>query len=463
MHFAADLDHRLAAWGTAAVLVVAHLGGVAIPSVRAAGGETAPPETPIEYERRALKRDPQLQSLYRQWRASLSEASTEASKWPQPKVRYRTFIDGWWLENAALRHRGIVAQTFPWPGVLDEAADPAEARAASIVHRFQTRVLEVVFEVRRLLIDVARIDALLTILEEQRAIYGDVVGIVEETMKTDAADYADLLRVNTAREQIADRIDALEADRETRIADLRELLDLAPGVELTIDVGGDLLNVDESVPKRDELVDAARKTHPSLEARRAMADARRERAEYARARRLPWPTLMLGLDSIPNRMMGSDFDRRLALMVDVSVPIPIFGAQYEHAEQRFEHERRAELSELEGHRRRLAEGIETAVTRIDEKVDRLKRYRQDLLPLASDATEQLLNKIETGERDVTDYLLSFEQELDLETNLVEFRATIATERARLERLTGGAFEAFPDRPSPEIDIRDARRTRDAHE
>ncbi|MFB6373415.1 MAG: TolC family protein [Bradymonadaceae bacterium] len=315
-----------------------------------------------------------------------------------------------------------------------------------------------------MLIDIARIDELLEILEEQRAVYGDVVNIVEQTMQTGEADYADLLRVNTAQEKIADRIDALEAEREQRVAELRELLDLEADVELTVDFGKNgLLDVVEEVPNREKLVETAQNNHPALAAQRARAAASRERAEYAKVQRLPWPTVALGVDSMPDRMGTSGFDRRTALMVHVSVPIPIFLDQYEHDQQRFEHRRRAELADLEQRGLELSSEADKAVTRIAERVRRLKRYRQDLLPLASDATEQLLNKIETGQRDVTDYLLSFEQELDLETNVVEFRARIATERARLERLTGGEFDAFPNRPSPDLDIRDARQTSETHE
>lgn len=422
------------------------------------------PETPVEYERFALKQNPQLQTLYQRWQAARSEAKAEASSWPQPRIGYRTFIDGWWHDDPRLRHRGTISQTFPWPGALDDAADPALKRAEAITHRFQARVLAVVFEVRRLLVDIARIEALIEILEEQRTVYADVVAIVEQTMETGEAEYADLLRVNTAREKIADRIDTLRSDRQQRIAELRELLELGPDVELTFDFGDDgLLDVVEETPPRAKLVEAARQEHPALAAERTRAASLRQRAEYARVQRLPWPTLSLGVDSVPDRMGTSGYDRRTALMVHVSVPLPIFLAQYQHEQQNFEHQRRAVLAEREQTVLELTAGVDKAITRISEKLRRLERYRQDLVPLASDATEQLLNKIETGERDVTDYLLSFEQELDLETNLVEFRATIATERARLERLTGGEFDAFPNRPSPSIDIQDTNETRETNE
>ena len=415
------------------------------------------PETPVEYEAYALKQEPELKAIYAQWQAARSEAKAAASNWPQPRVGYQAFIDGWWLEGNSVTHVATVSQRFPWPGVLDEAADPAEKRAEALRHQFQARVLEIVFEVRSLVIDIARLDEERAILKEQVAVYEDVRSLVERNMAADEADYGDLLRVSTAREQLVDQLDVLESRREQRVADLRELLTVGPEVDLTFDFEGeaDPLDVPEGVPDREALAEAARRQHPALAARRARADALLERAEYARKKQLPSPTVSLGVRSMPDYMQISGYDRRTALILGVSFPIPIFGAQYDHEYEQFANEQDAQLADRVQTRSELVSGIDAAVTRIAEKRRRLERYRQELLPLAGDATEQMLQQIETGERSVTDYLLSFEQELDLETNVVEFRAAVARSRARIEQLTGGAFDAYPDREVPEIEIDEA--------
>jgi len=414
------------------------------------------PETPAEYERFALERDPELREHYQRWRAARSEARAEASSWPQPSVGYRTFIDFWWHDDARALHRGRIGQRFPWPGVLEKAAEPARARAEAARHRFRARALEVVREVRFALVEVARIDEFLAIFRERREIYGDIAEIVDRNVESDRADYGDSLRVSTNRETNGDRIDALRSERRQTVAELREKLDLGAGVELTFDFerGRDPLDVPETSPDAGELIEAARTRHPELEARRAEADARVARAEYARAKRLPWPKLVLGVNSAPIRVPGRDFDRRTALLVDVSVPLPLFTEQYDREREQFERQREAVVARREGTERELAMRVEKSVARIDEKLRRLRRYRDELLPLAEDATEQTLQEIETGEESVTDYLLTFEQQLELETNVSEFRATVARERARLEMLTGGAFEARPDRESPTIEIGD---------
>lgn len=420
------------------------------------------PRTPTEYERYALDRHLELKSLHQRWHSTRSEAEAAGARWPQPVVHYQTRVDTPLFQGAAGRHTGSISQQIPWPGVLDRASEPAENRAEAVRHRFQARTLEVVFETRRLLIEIARIDELVGILDEQRRIYGDVRENLETSMESDQADYGDLLRVATKRETVTDRIETLRSKRRQRVDELREVLDFEKGADLAFEFEGehDPLNVPGDEPERAELLEAASQNHPELAAKRAEADASRSRAEYARAKRLPWPSVSLGVQSrpLPDALDGPD--RRTALLIGVSVPLPLILSQYRHERRQFERREEAVLVERERTTLDLEARIASSITRIEEKRSRLERYRGDLLPLADDATEHMLQKIETGERTVTDYLLSFEQQLDLETNVVEFRASIATERARLEMLTGGEFDAFPHRPTPEIEIREARLQRD---
>lgn len=416
------------------------------------------PETPAEYERYALKHHSDLQGLYEAWQARLAESEAAGASWPQPTVGYRTFIDGLWLDDPGTRHRVKISQQFPWPGVLKQAREPARHEAAALRHRFEARALEILYEVRTHLIAIARLDAVEQIRAKQLEIYGDVIALLEQKMGSDAADYGDVIRLNRSREQLQDTLDVLESKRRQRVAELRRQLELPPEAELTFDFEGerDVLEVSDEVPETAKLVEMARTHNPDLKARLHQAKASRARAERARKKRFPWPKLTLGVDSIPDRMGSSGYDRRTAFMLDVTVPVPIILGQYRQERSQFEHQRRSVLSHRDQRQVDLTSSIDAAVVRIDERRRRLRRYRSELLPLARDATEEMRQEIATGERDITDYLLSFQQEFDLETNVVEFRATIAQEKARLEMLTGGALSGDSSSDDLDFDIRDAR-------
>jgi outer membrane protein TolC len=416
------------------------------------------PETPAEYARYALTHHSDLQGLYEAWQARLAQSDAAGASWPQPTVGYRTFIDGLWFDDPGTRHRVKISQKFPWPGVLKQAKEPARHEAAALRHRFEARALEILYEVRTHLIAIARLDAVQQIRTKQLEIYGDVIALLEQKMGSDAADYGDVIRLNRSREQLRDTLDVLKSKRRQRVAKLRRQLELPPEAELTFDFQGDrdVLDVSEELPETTKLVEMARTHNPGLKARLQEAKANRARAERARKKRFPWPQLTLGVDSIPDRMGTSGYDRRTAFMLDLTVPVPIILGQYRQERSQFEHQRRSALSHRDQRQVDLTSSIDAAVVRIDERRRRLRRYRSELLPLARDATEEMRQEIATGERDITDYLLSFQQEFDLETNVVEFRATIAQERARLEMLTGGALSSDDSSEDLDFDIRDAR-------
>jgi outer membrane protein TolC len=413
------------------------------------------PETPAEYEQFAVEQNADLQALHKQWRAAKFEAKSADSSWPQPSITYQGRFDLPGVEDRGGRHMGGVAQKFPWPGVLDKASKPARKEAKALRHRFKAKLLEITFEVRKLLIEIAETDRTQQILREKLDIYRDIISTVEAHLGSNEANYGDLLRVKTAREKIADRLDGLSSDRRQLVSRLKTHLDLAQSKDLTFDFDDSDLLVDTPVSdKQPELVRAAKQNHPALSVDDARAAAEIARAEYAWAKRLPWPTASLGVQSRPMMMGGGQIDRQNALMVQLSVPLPLFTGQHKDARKQFRSRKSAILTEKDRLILDLEADIDSALTRIDEKTDRLQRYRDDLIPLAEDSTEQMLQQIESGDRSITDYLLSFEQQLDLETNVVDFRAAIAIERARLQKLTGGTFETYPDRESPTLEIQE---------
>lgn len=433
----------------AAVCLVAQL---AVMDAAAAQGDELP-EAPAEYERYALENNRALHAHYQRWQASLHEADAAAASWPQPSLDYTYKSDAMWADEPSPRHMATLAQQIPWPGVLDKSAEPARWKAEVHRHRFEEEVLGIVFEVREALIDIARLEAIADLVDEQREVYREVAGIIEEIMAVGNADYGDFLRVQLAEEKLADRLDTLESKRQQAVADLRQALDMGPNVELTFDFedeGHDPLEVPEESPAMAVLVKHVQ-AHPHLQTAHAEAQRARARGDYARARRLPWPTVRLGVENMPS-MRREEADRMTALVAGVSVPLPIFGGQYAEEERRFIGESEAVYEDHFAMHRDMTSQVEASHERVDEQLERLERYEDNLLPLAAEASEEILSQIEVGEEEVTDFLLSFREELDLEIGIVEARATLATERARLEQLTGGRFSAYPDRTTPTVAV-----------
>lgn len=398
------------------------------------------PTTPREYERYALEHHRGLWAQRDRYRANLREAEGAQSRWPQPMFGYDVEIGTPWSQSG-VTHMGMVSQTIPWPGVLDQMAEPARRQADAEAQRFQGLARQIVYEVRSVLIEIARIEAIEAVVEEQRALYGEAISILEQTMATGRGDYSDVLRLSTASERLADRLDILRSQREQQVAALRALMDLEAGVVLRFDFGGeeDPLAVEEQSVDVAALVAQMSAEHPELALLRAQGALAEARGEVARSRRLPWPTVRLGYGNMP--AMGGE-GREDVVLLGFSLPLPLFTRQYDAEVDAARLQQSAFAEEERVARRRLSSQIEASATRVEESLMRLRRYRLELLPLASDVTERMAYEMETGQRSVTDYLLAVQQQLELETSVVELGASIARDLARLDLLAGQAIEAL---------------------
>ncbi|MFU8803994.1 MAG: TolC family protein [Bradymonadaceae bacterium] len=409
------------------------------------------PKTPREYERFALEHHPALRAQQHIWRGSLKEAEAVESRWPQPMLGYNAEIGTFWSPQVGVTHMAMVSQTVPWPGVLDKMAEPARRQAVGEQERFDGLARQIVHDVRVSLVDIARIDALDALLGEQRELYEEAVLILEATMATGRADYGDILRLTTAAEMLADRQDMLRSRREQSVASLREFLDVEPNTPLQFEFEG----AESPLEVREQRVDVGAalaqmsEHHPELATLRAQGARADAQGAAARSRRMPWPTVSLGYGNMP--MMGGE-GREDMFLVGFSIPLPIFARQYSAEVERFELQRSAFQEQERATSRRLAAQIEASATRIDESMRRLARFRTELLPLAGDVTERMLIEMELGRRTATDYLLAVQQQLELESSLIELKATIARELARLNLLTGGEFEAQTTRGFERISI-----------
>jgi outer membrane protein TolC len=396
------------------------------------------PTTPREYERFALEHHRGLWAQRERWIANEREAEAMESRWPQPMFGYDAEIGTPW-SRTGVTHMAMVSQTIPWPGVLEAQAEPARRQALVEVARFDALALQIVFDVRAILIEIARIDAVSELVEEQRKLYGEAIRIVESTMGVGRGDYGDVLRLSTASERLSDRLAVLNSQRAQQVAALRELLDVEPGVALVFDFAGEqdpLVSAMEPITL-DAVLDQMREHHPGLQALRAQRARTQAQRDAVASRRKPWPTVRLGYGNMP--AMGGN-GREDIILLGFSIPLPVHTRQYELDEEVFGLQGQAIAEEERALERRFASQIEATMTRIDEASARTTRYTNELIPLAADAANRMLYEMELGRRSATDYLLAIQQQLDLEVGVIELRATMARERARLNLLTGGAFE-----------------------
>ena len=396
----------------------------------------------------ALTNNPELFALHAQWTAAMERSHAAATRWPQPRVSYTSYLLAVETRQGPQRHMVSLSQAFPWLRALRDASEPDIAEAEAIAAEFDAVALRTAFDVRRQTLEIARIDALADLLGRRRAVYRDVASHQSAVMPFGGAEHGDLLRTTLMVDVLGDRIAGLEADRSVVLAGLRDLVGWSSQSDPI--VVPPMLSSDEPLTlSSGELYDAVLERDPRLVALEARSRAAVARAEVASNGVLPMPTASIGwgvVGTYETPLPGTGDGGRDVFMVGLSVPLPVARAQFSHREAADEAIADGLLAQSDDLRSALRSQVDAAVVRFEEERARIERYERDLLPGARDATEHYAINISQGRGNHTEYLLAFEQELELEVALVDARFAARLEEARLDWLTGGLLsEAYgPD-------------------
>jgi outer membrane protein TolC len=410
---------------------------------RAALGEDRAPYTVDALTQHALLHDPALRALHAEWQAALARSEAARRALPQPRLSYTAYAMAVETRQGPQRHVVTLAQAFPWFGVLRNAALPELAHAEAIAASFDALALDRVYAIDLSAVALARLDALVTLLEEQRALYRDVADHDAAVMAFGAVEHGDLLRAELMVELLTDRIARAHADRERALLRLAELVGIATPFTVAVDP---LPVAPISLPSEAGLLEAARASHPGFTELDARSRERLARAVVARDALRVSPTLSVSWAVVerydmplPNTGRGG----RDALFFGVSLPLPVFRASAREHASAATWLAQASTEQEEAVDRRLVREIRDALARLQDENARLARYRDSLLPTARDATEHYAIRLARGTGTHTDYLLAFEQELALRTACVDAQAAIAAELARLRWLSASALDETP--------------------
>jgi len=398
------------------------------------------PKTLADYEHQALKNHPRLEAVQQKLRAIQAEREGKLASYPQPMISYGAEIGTPWTSMPGVGHSVMVSQQLLLPGRRALWAQPAELRGSGVEAQIEAATNEIVFEVRQALIELARLDHHLLIFNKQKEVYAEAVSMVEALMSTGRTSYADVLRLSVTSEMLIDQIDRVQRERDEVVAGLRVELGLAPDAQMPFDFSGENnpIEVSDEALELAKLLETMSVQNPQLRALEFEAQAELAQSEVARKDAWQGPTVGVGYMNMPS--MAMDGERDDALMLSVAMPIPIFGRQIELNSERSEATGLSARAQRAALQRTLSKQIEASVLKIRERQRRLLRYEKELIPMLGDVSERLLADVEVGRGQVTDFQLVFQQQLDLEMMLVDLRADIAIEQARLKMLTGRGVE-----------------------
>lgn len=421
-------------------LLVAALAGLALPATADAATPVAQSEVET-MDALALENNQSIHAFDARIDSARQRAEFEQSRWPEPRIEYMLDVSAPWTPHFTTGHMVRVMQSIPRGGARSARAAPARAEQNVAQSEQVTESLKLLRDLRLDVVALARIEARIELLEDEKGLIDDALGVVEAIAPLGEGDHGDFFQLELARETVLDQLASLEADAQSRRAEMAARMgvptDHVEEMQFPADVLDDWL---VELPPPDDVVELARKREPrlaSLEARASVADARIDLVDQ---RQRPWPQLMAGYANMPP-MWDMDGPRDQMLQFGVSMELPIFGSQYDAEASQWQAERQA----IERDRVQLRDDVRGRVEELlagwTTDRERLRRHETELLPLASDLARRVLIGMELGERSASEYLLAVRQEVELEGRMIELRAALLERLMELQRLTGGRLGA----------------------
>lgn len=421
------------------LVLVTGLAVLVVPATAPADGAASQIE---EIDRLAIEQNQSIQAFESRIRQSESEAEYHQSRWPEPRLEYMSDISAPWTPHFTTGHMVQIMQEIPRGGARDARAGPAQAEADVSRQQQQEVKADLLRDLRLDVVELARIQARLELIEDEIGLLDDALGVLEATAPLDdRSDHGDFYQLELARESAVDQRDRLESMRQARRATMASRIRVGSeqieGMGFSADLLEEWLT---DLPGFDEIVEMARGGDPELARLEAEAEVADARIELVDERTRPWPQLMAGYSNMAP-MFEMDGPRSQMIQLGISIPLPIWGSQYDleasqHQEARraVDQQRTQYADELEGRVRELLWRWET-----DQR--RLERFERELIPLATDLAEEVLVGMEVGERTASDFLTALRQEIEQEGQLIDLRAEQLERLMQLQRLTGGRLGA----------------------
>ena len=420
---------------------------VAMPSMV----QASPPVTMEELDVLALQENQNLQAFDARALELRQQAQFEAQRRPEPMLEVMLDVSAPWTPHFTTGQMIRLMQPIPRGGARQAQAAPTRAAVGVVTSRKRDQSLSILRDTRLDIIELARIDARIGLLQEERELIEDALGIADARTPLGGGEYDDFFQLELARETVLDRVAELKSVRASRQARLSARLGGDSPVSSADTIAAEVLTSwSVELPDREELVDLVRESAPGLATLSAQQRELGQRIELVDQRQRPWPTLIVGYTNRP-AMWEMDGPRDQMIQVGVSMALPIFGGQYDAEASRWQAAAQAVEAELVQESRDAVGELLGLIAQWDSDRRRLKRHHQELVPLADDLAGRVLIGMELGERSAAEYLLAVRQEIELQGRIIELQAAQLRRLMEIQHLTGGAVGQGEPWAYPEIE------------
>lgn len=383
----------------------------------------------------ALESNPGLQALERRYEAAKSEV-TVAHGLPNPRVQWTHFVESIQTRTGPQRDALSVRMPFPAKGTLSTRSESARAMARALWFGYNAAQLEVVDQVSESAIEIAFLNRKLALQEKSQFLLETLEDLSTEKLRV-GGSLERVLRIQIARERLEEQLD------ETRFEIALQQTQLLPLLGHPVSAASVRYELEKPNPfstSRTEYLAQIEERNPSLGVLRSLASSAEARERLAKLGNRP--EYSVGINYIntgktkASGVAGSGKDP-WAFVVGVS--LPIFKQRTNALVDRNRFEGEAIERELEEERLRLISNGTQWLDRVERAMDSSKRYEEELIPLASDLRDLILDDYKVGGREFEAFIDAEQTLLSMEIEYWNAVANREKSRWRLVTLSGGMW------------------------
>lgn len=407
-----------------------------------------PPPTPFEdLVEEALAEHPRLETLRADVEVESARIDGTGIK-PDPTVSLAA--EGLqWKDPRLSSHpmSGIqlsVMQPLWWPGELESMKQTIRRRKRALKPRIDEERIQLIHRAAGLYYEVYRIDRTIESLEEQKEPVREFLKLLKSRIPTGKATVAQVERTKLELMRIDDRILKLRHRRPMKVARLNAVLNRPAGSPVNPPPEGTTEGLDAKTEQPlgplDELVERGMESRPVVEFYERRVEVAKARAATAKWEKYPDLSVFGGWRFRAAQRNSAD-DGTDFFGIGVQSTLPIWSpAKANSAVDASNAETVRWRRSIDAFRLQLRGEIQGHLTKLHHFFGHLDFYNDELIPQAKRTRETALSGFAAGNAGYEDWIQAERTVVQLQTRVVELRASIRRERAMALALIGDLTE-----------------------
>ena len=384
-----------------------------------------------DYLRCAASNNAGLKAAYEQWRAAVEQVP-QAKSLPEPQLTY-----GYATESTPQRKMFEAMQMFPWFGTLEARADAASAAAKAALKQYETKKLELFYEVKQAFYEYSYLAKAISIANENLELLKHFEQVALARYVTSTALHPDVIRAQIELAMMENRLQTLRETRPAIVARLNGILNKPTTGDLP---WPEPPAYEQLSINSEQLQTIAAGNNPQLQALGYEIETARSNEKLAKKRFYPDIGVGVGVDS----GMGDNGDDRV--MAKVSLILPIWTDNYKAAQR----QARAQLNKASQEKiqaeNTLAAKVRQVLYEYQSSNREIRLYRNIVIPKA----REMLAVSETAYQAGTiDFLSLVDAQRSLLQYQLEYEKAVAENAQRLAELEMLAGVQLPILKEPE--------------